>query len=164
MEPKHYVAAVIWRTNPETRKKEVLIQRVVSEYSKWSDGREVRTKTPPQPKFVGGMQRMTDDTVEVTLTREIVEETYLRYSGPLVPLGEPIPVPDRDNPRRIDHVKLAFLVPFSECTGELRTDVLTDGNDEMGVPYWVPLDEAGREIYRTHQEILRRAQEALPFF
>lgn len=161
MEPKHYVCAVIWRTNKETGRKEALVQKVTRTFKVAARGGVQTRMSKPQVVFVGGMQRMPDDSFEVTLTREIVEETYLRYSGELIEIGDPISVPDQENPGQIHHVKHAFLVPFEECTGELRTETITDDGDTMEPPYWVPIDEVGRELYHTHQPFRTAAAEAL---
>lgn len=160
MEPKHYTCAVIWRINEETGRKEVLVQRVTRTFKVVKDGIEKLITLKPVVQFIGGMQRMPDDTLEVTLTREIVEETYLRYSGELVEIGEPIHVEDRENPGCLHHVKRAFLVPFKECTGELRKETIDDG-DKMEPPYWVPVDEAGRVLHYTHQPFRTAADERL---
>ena len=161
MEDKHYVGAVIWRRNAATHRLEVLVMDVTSTYKDKHSGEQ--KISGPHVKFIGGMRRLPEDTIEVSLTREIVEETYLRYSGPLQELGEPIPVRDRGNRSVIDHVKRGFLVPFDQCTGELRTETLIDDNDEMSPPRWEPIDEVGRYLYSTHQPFLLRAQDALAF-
>jgi hypothetical protein len=161
MEDKHHAGVVIWRRNDATNRLEVLVMNVTSTYP---DPRTGGQKTSgPHVKFVGGMQRLPDDSFEVSVTREIVEETYLRYSGPIQEIGDPIPVRDWNDQSIVDHVKRCALVPFTECSGEMRKDWLTDGNDKMSPPYWLPLDEVGRELYRTHQPFLMAAREALAF-
>jgi hypothetical protein len=161
MEPKHYVCAVIWRRNQAVAGgKELVVMNVTSTY-RVPNCPEPKV-TPVQTKFPGGMQRLPEDSVEVTLTRELVEETNLRYSGPLNEICK-IPVRDRDNQSVIDHHKHGILVPFEECTGVLRTDPLQDDNDYMSRPRWEPIDEVGRALYKTQQPILIAAIDALRF-
>ncbi len=161
MEPKHYVCAVIWNPNPAVSGGiELVVMDVISTY-RLPHCLERKT-TAIQTKFPGGMQRLPEDSTEVTLTRELVEETNLRYSGALVEVCK-IPVRDRNDPSIIDHYKHGILVPLKDCTGVLRSEPLQDDNDWMSAPRLVPIDEAGRVLYKTQQPILLAAIDALRF-
>lgn len=150
--PKHFACAVIWRI--QKGKKELLVQDVISTY----EGKRGKQQT----KFIGGMQRLPEDSIEVTLTREIVEESYLRYSGSLNEIWAGV-VYDRNHPEKVHHTKHGFLVPFVECTGELRSEPIDDSNDYMFPPEWLPADEVGRRLYSSHQPILLAALHHLSF-
>lgn len=146
MEPKHYAAAVVWDYIPGTRRIHVVLEDVITTYPPGQQGKR-------QTKFPGGMQREPIDPISVTLSRELAEETFLRYSGELVEIWSQ-PVFDRVDGAKLDHTKHAFLVPYSECTGELRTVELQDQNDLMFPPYWEPMETAHHKLWRTHQPIL----------
>lgn len=143
---KHCAIAVVYRRTANG-KIEVLLDDVVSTIPKTGE------KTPRRTVFPGGMQRESVDPIDVTLSRELAEETFLRYSGTLDQIYT-VPVVDRGDRTKVDHVKSAFLIPFSECSGELRTVDLPDANDYHYPPYWEPIEEAGRKLQNSHQPIL----------
>lgn len=155
MEPKHYVCAVIWRRRPASGAIEFLVQ------DGYSTNPETGRKSDMQTKFPGGMQRLPTDRISVTLPREILEETYLSFNiNNAVEIWRQ-EVFDRRDPTKLDHTKHAFLVSAEDCTGELRTETITDANDEILPPYWEPAETLGRKLFHTHQPILLAAMRYL---
>ena len=67
----HFVCGMIWRWNDEISEVEFLVIDSVS-----TDRRTGQT-SPKQTKFPGGCNRVSDEPLEVTLQREVLEETYL---------------------------------------------------------------------------------------
>jgi len=139
MSPTHYACAIIWRESPVNKEIEFL---VINSRSK--DPRTGR-ETPWQVKFPGGMNRVPDEPVSVTIQREVLEETHLAF---LVSEGI------WRSEVNTGHTKYGFLVNFADCRGDLRKDTLIDNGDEMSPPYWVPATTLGRELYHSHQAAL----------
>ena len=136
---KHYACAVIWRYSPDMRCIEFLVLDVVSHDNRGQ-------KTGKQTKFPGGCERMENDPIDVTLRREIVEETYLAFLPQDAKKIWEKPIHGRD------HVKYGFLLFYGKCRGELRKEPLTDTGDQMSPPYWVEYKELRYKLYDTHQE------------
>lgn len=135
----HFVCAVIWRRNQDTGQIELLVVDSVS-----TDPRS-NIQSRIQTKFPGGMNRPnTEESVLMTLRREILEETHLAI---LESDGEEIWKLDKSS----GHTKYGFLVPFDKCRGGLRTAPLVENGDEVSSPYWVVAYELGRKLYETHQ-------------
>lgn len=146
--PNHDVRIVIYRTNPLAGRIEVLAIDSVSTHP------ESQKTTLVQTKFPGGTNReCLEESPEGTRDREALEETGLTFSSS-VQLGEPDPDPRGFN-------RYYFLVRDEDCRGELRKEVLYDNGDRISPPYWVPIEEIGRVLFRTHQAPLLRALDYL---
>lgn len=135
----HFVCAVISRTNRDGS-----LEFLVVDYR--STNPKTGQPTELQTKFPGGCNRVPDEPVEVTLQREILEETYLAC----------LP----DNSKEVwkkevgeQHIKYGFLIGMDDCRGELRTEVLNDQGDELSPPRWVPATTLGRELFHSHQGV-----------
>ena len=144
----HYVGILIWRRNPEDKGIEFLVLDSVS-----TDPRTGK-ETKKQVKFPGGMNRIPGESIELTMQREGLEETYLAF----IP-GDAIKVWEKEiNP---EHTKYAYLIPFSACRGELRKDELRDSGDVISPPYWAKADDLRYKLYDTHQPALFAAGKEL---
>lgn len=147
----HFSCALIWRQT-ETGNYEFLVQKVVST----KPGRVGK----PQIKFPGGIGRLNctpEETPELTARREILEETYLDVdSTSLDKVWEMKATPDPDKPDE-EHMKYAFMTPFDQCRGTIRTEVLRDNNDTMEPPTWISVEELKYSLFRGHQTALLEA-------
>ena len=137
IEPSHFVCVVIYRTNPSDGQIEFLVIDYRSTNPKTGKVSELQTK------FCGGMNRYADEPVIMTGRREILEELSLAT----------LPVDFKEIWRLEirEHTKYGFLLSFEKCRGELRTEVLKDNNDTLGVPYWWPAVTLGRGLFHCHQ-------------
>ncbi len=133
--PTHFACAVIWRRHPDTEDIEFLVIDSVS-----SD-RRTGLKSEKQTKFPGGMNRVPSEPLEVTIKREVLEETYLAFTR-WQRIWEK---------QTAEHTKYGFLVRYEDCRGELRRESLNDNGDEMSPPYWVSASTLGRILFHTHQ-------------
>jgi 8-oxo-dGTP pyrophosphatase MutT (NUDIX family) len=134
-EMSHFVCAIIWRM-AEGGAEFLVLDSVSTDRHGRKSGRQV--------KFPGGMNRLPDESVMLTLQREVLEETHLA----LLPGSAKKVWEFQANP---EHTKYGFLVPAFACQGELRSTPLRDNGDEMSSPYWVPASELGRVLFEKHQ-------------
>ena len=134
----HYVCVMIFRSCDTKRDVEFLVMDSVS-----TDPRSGK-KTNKQVKFPGGMNRIPDESIQLTLQREALEETHLAL---LPEAGKEVWKKEVN----AEHVKYGFLVNFQHCRGELRTEVLHDSGDEMSPPYWATVSDLRFVLYDTHQ-------------
>ena len=147
----HFVCAIIWRISPETSEFEFLVVDYRSTNPKSGQVSELQTKFP------GGMNRVDDEPVGVTLQREILEETYLACI-----IDESVQIWKKEvNP---DHTKYGFLIGTHDCRGELRTEVLNDKGDELSPPRWVSAATLGRDLFHGHQGVYLAACRELGIF
>ncbi|MBX4206326.1 NUDIX hydrolase [Candidatus Parcubacteria bacterium] len=151
----HFSCGLIYRNNPTSGRLEFLVHDVIS-----TKGERV---SPKQTKFPGGNNRTTinpEETPEFTAAREILEETYLTVAPEnLQKIWEYEAPSDHDKPGQ--HTKYGFLVSLGECQGTIRTTILTDNEDTMGVPYWLPPEELKFRLFGGHQIPFLRACERL---
>ena len=145
----HFVCAIIWRISPETSEFEFLVVDYRSTNPKSGQVSELQTKFP------GGMNRVPDEPVGVTLQREILEETYLAC----LPDSQEIWKKETG-----EHTKYGYLIGTQDCRGELRTEVLNDKGDELSPPRWVPAATLGRELFHGHQGVYLAACRELGIF
>ncbi len=147
--PSHFALAVVWRVNPATGEVEFLVIDSVS-----TDSRSGK-KTEKQVKFPGGMNRLPDEPVAVTVQRELMEETYLTVDFESTHQIWVKSIPEKA------HTKYGFIANFSECRGGLRTEELHDAGDEMSPPYWAEYRMLALSLWRTHQDAYTEAVRAL---
>lgn len=135
----HFVCVVLYRCNLEAGCLEFLVVDYRSTNPKTGQPTELQTKFP------GGCNRVPDEPVEVTLQREILEETYLAC----------LPNNSKEVWKKEigEHTKYGFLVNLDTCRGELRTEILNDQGDELSPPRWVPAATLGRELFHGHQGV-----------
>lgn len=143
---EHFACAAIWRRHGGSV--EFLVMDVVSPDHRGERGQK-------QTKFPGGCQRKHNDPVDVTLRREIAEETFLAFMPESAKQIAEFPV------RGARHTKYCFLIPYEECQGELRKEILVDDGDEMSPPYWVDFRWLAQDLWRTHQNFYKLAVEEL---
>lgn len=125
-----------------------------------------------QVKFPGGTNNdKPGETVDETLHRELRKETGL------VLVAEPKAVFEKTCPARPGqglHRKYAFLSPFSQCAGELRTIPIRedgDGGDLLSPPFWRTAEELldperfgyekSDKLFPTHIPMLEAAKKHL---
>ena len=146
----HFVCGMIWRWNDEISEVEFLVIDSVST--------DLRTgcTSPKQIKFPGGCNRVPDEPIELTLQREILEETYLAC----------LP----NNSKKIwekkvgeEHVKYGFIIVANTCRGELRKEFLDDNGDKMSPPRWERVSVLKHDLFPGHQEPFMRALEYLEY-
>lgn len=148
--PSHFVCGVIWRWNDESVEVEFLVIDSVS-----TDPR-TGLKSPKQTKFPGGCNRVPDEPVEVTLQREVLEETYLAC----------LPTNAKEVwKKRIseEHIKYGFLIEVSTCRGELRKELLDDTGDVMSPPRWERVSVLKHTLFSGHQGPFVKALEYLEY-
>lgn len=108
----------------------------------------------PKIKFPGGIGRLNctpEETPELTVQREILEETHLAVNpGNLEKIWEQQVPPDEDKPEE-EHTKFGFLTPLKQCRGVLRTETLYDNGDTMEPPFLMPVDELKTKLFEGHQ-------------
>ena len=146
----HFVCGMIWRWNDEISEVEFLVIDSVS-----TDPRTGRSSSK-QTKFPGGCNRVPDEPVEVTLQREVLEETYLAC----------LPNNSKEIWKKevgMEHVKYGFLIMASTCRGKLRKECLSDNGDEMSPPYWESVSNLKHTLFGGHQEPFLSALEYLEF-
>ena len=147
----HFVCGLIWRWNDDIREVEFVVIDSVS-----TDPKTGR-KSKKEMKFPGGCNRVPDEPIELTLQREILEETYLA----ILP----------NNAREIwkkevgggEHTKYGFLINEVNCRGELRKEFLNDHGDEMSPPRYERVSVLKHALYPGHQEPFAKALEYLEY-
>ncbi|OHA91229.1 MAG: hypothetical protein A2758_02020 [Candidatus Zambryskibacteria bacterium RIFCSPHIGHO2_01_FULL_49_18] len=152
-EKSHFVCAVIWRKAQSINGIKAYEFLVIDSVSTDRVGR----KSNRHVKFPGGMNRVREESVELTLQREVLEETHLA----LLPDMATELCRIQSGP---DHTKYGFLVRFDDCRGRLRSESLHDNGDEMSEPRWVPADVLGRELFEKHQPFFMEACRRLGIF
>lgn len=125
------------------------LQFLVQEYVT-KGSRDIQTKFPFGKGELG-------ETVWATCNREIGEEVQV----------EPVPVAHLAEmtftfPRPHDSGEGLYnthflLIDATKVDGEIRQNEIKDGTTELGVPHFVPAEEAVADIYRTHQKALAAA-------
>lgn len=147
----HFACAVIYRTILDNGR--LGCEFLVVDY------RSVNPKTGQpselQTKFPGGMNRVPDEPVSVTVQREILEETYLAC----LPNSKEIWKKEVG-----EHTKYGFLIGINDCRGELRTEILNDKGDELLPPRWVSATTLGRDLFHGHQGVYLAACAELGVF
>lgn len=141
-EKSHFVCAIIWRRNKSGEVEFLVIDSVSTD--------RLGRQSKKHVKFPGGMNRVREESVELTLQREVLEETHLSL------------LPDKAKELcRIEatpsHTKYGFLVSFEDCRGTLRLEMLHDNSDKMWPPRWVSAAVLGRELFERHQPFYLKA-------
>lgn len=145
MTPTHFVCVVIYRTSAKGEFEFIVID---STSTNPRNGR----KSDKHTKFPGGMNRIPDESIDLTGKREVLEETYLAFVR-----FEKI----WEKKVSEEHAKHGLLVRFEDCRGDLRTEVLIDNGDEMSPPYWATVSELKWKLFSGHQPALLAAMEYL---
>lgn len=146
MSLSHFVCTMICRMNPVHKEFEFLVIDSVSTDPK--NGH----KSPNHTKFPGGMNRIPDESIDLTGKREVLEETHLAFNR-----FEKV----WEKQVNSEHTKYGLLVRFEDCRGELRKDVLHDNGDDMSPPYWERISTLKSKLFRGHQMALLAAMEEL---
>jgi len=147
----HFACAVIYRASPANGELEFLV------FDYHSTNPRTGVRTLKQVKFPGGVnRRYPDESVAMTLAREVWEETHLAL------------VKSKEIWRKemaADHIKYGFLVNFDDCRGEpRRLPIVDDDGNELGSPRWAPASILGRSLYYSHQEVYLVACRELRIF
>lgn len=125
-QPSQYACIILWRLNDD-HEVEFLIEdsRTFDKHGKDITGRQV--------KFPGGMSRVgvIGEPARVIAAREFLEETYLNVDMSHAQELEQVHLHHRK------HTKHGFLLSAKCSSGEMRTTVLRDGDDEMQPPRWI---------------------------
>ncbi len=142
----HFACVMIWRKSSANGEYEFLVVDSVSTHP------ETGRKSGPHMKFPGGMNRIPDESVDLTGKREVLEETYLAFIR-FEKVWE----------RRVseEHTKYGLLVRWEDCRGEMRKDFLIDNGDEMSRPHFEPLSRLKFDLFPGHQPPLLAAMEFL---
>jgi len=141
---KHFAAALIRRTDPETGKRQLLIihyHPVVI-----VDGQRIR-RGRFHIKFPGGKQWFKDESPKKTVRRECIAEIGLIIRGAV----EVCELPTELGPQHY------FLAEFERCKGRLRTaddGVLEDTKSDLDPPVWVDEDLLENLPHPTHKKAL----------
>jgi 8-oxo-dGTP pyrophosphatase MutT (NUDIX family) len=132
-DPNHNSVVVIWWMEDG-----VLMTYVVDSITLSPDHPVVRlTKIP-------GGRSEPGETPWQTALREVREEVGLE----LEPTLRPYEI-HRETSRNGRHQKFGYLIPRSECRGDIRTLPLIEENSVVSPPRAIPLEEALRVIHHT---------------
>lgn len=114
-----------------------------------------------QLKFPGGCggagTEYPNDTPQDSLRRELNHETGLRLDSMdgVTLVNEFTP---QHNP---EHTKYFYLVEYASCAGNLRQKPIKDGEEDLGVPEWVPARRLARWIFKSHRHAFNAAVREL---
>jgi 8-oxo-dGTP pyrophosphatase MutT (NUDIX family) len=147
-----FSAAIIWRINPENGELEFLVVE-----HKWKPGNRF-PYFPPRMKFPGGKMG-TDASPEITLHREIEEETGLRLkpgARVMAFFNKTAPVPEA--PAYL-HEKRFSVISYEDLEGEIRKVVKEDQSSILMPPVWRRAE--GIELYGGHRKAARSSVKFL---
>ncbi|OHA89652.1 MAG: hypothetical protein A2832_01195 [Candidatus Zambryskibacteria bacterium RIFCSPHIGHO2_01_FULL_44_22b] len=88
-------------------------------------------------KFPGGAEKYPGEPPALIANREVCEETSLAYL-----VGEEV-----WSAKSNDHTKYGYMVYFEDCSGEIRTWDIPDGDEMLEPPRWVRARDLKGKIF-----------------